>query len=153
MQELLSTINDNLGLFFTGIGLLLGIIENIKKLPFKPITKILQWIGNHTNTELNSKIDQVIMVQDMTSLKLSNLEKANNQEVMDRIRYTIVRFESDLRNLKKSDKRSHEEFIAIFDMIDKYDMLVKKNNITNNKFEKAKDYINKVYNLWYEKVE
>lgn len=153
MTQVLTAINDNLALVFTGIGLLLGIIEKAQKLPFKPLTKIFKWIGNHTNTELNSKIDQVILVQNMTSLKLSKLEKANNQEVVDRIRYTVVRFESDLRNLKKSDKRSQEEFIAIFDMIDKYDMLVKKNNITNNKFEKAKDYINKVYNLWYGKVE
>ena len=76
MTQVLTAINDNLALVFTGIGLLLGIIEKAQKLPFKPLTRIFKWIGNHTNTELNSKIDQVILVQNMTSLKLSKLEKS-----------------------------------------------------------------------------
>ena len=68
---------------------------------------------------------------------------------MDRLRYEILSFERTLRNLKKTETISQEEFITIFDMIEKYHNLIKKHNKMNNKFDKAQEYITQKYDLMY----
>jgi len=44
---------------------------------------------------------------------------------------------------KKSETISQEEFITIFDMIEKYHSLIHKYKKSNSKFEKAQEYIEK----------
>lgn len=143
MNEFLTTINEHLGLILTGVGLIVGILEKAKKIPFKPITKIFKYISKLTrDDEMHNKID-------LMCSGLSDLQKRHDEDEMDRLRYEILGFERTLRNLKKTETISQEEFITIFDMIEKYHNLIKKHHKMNNKFEKAHEYINQKYNLMY----
>ena len=143
MSELLAAINENLGLILTGTGLVVGIIEKAKKIPFKPITKLFKYINKLTrDDEMHNKMDHI-------SSSLIDLQVRHDEDEMDRLRYEILGFERTLRNLKKTETVSQEEFITIFDMIEKYHNLIEKHHKMNNKFEKAQEYINQKYDLMY----
>lgn len=143
MNEILIQINENLALILSMIGLVLGIVEKSKKIPFKPITKALQYISNVCkDEEMHQKMD-------MMSKSILDLQKRHDEDEMDRLRFEILVFERNLRNLKKSETISQEEFITIFDMIEKYHCLIYKYKKLNSKFEKAQEYIEKKYNIMY----
>ena len=143
MSELLSAINENLGLILTGIGLIVGILEKWQKIPFKPFTRLFKYIGNLCrDEEMHRKVDN------MTS-NLIELQKRHDEDEMDRLRYEILGFERTLRNLKKTESVSQEEFITIFDMVEKYHILIEKHHKMNNKFEKAQEYITEKYEIMY----
>lgn len=143
MNQILIQINENLALILSMIGLVLGIVEKSKKIPFKPITKVLQYISNVCkDEEMHKKMD-------IMSKSILNLQKRHDEDEMDRLRFEILVFERNLRNLKKSETISQEEFITIFDMIEKYHSLIHKYKKMNSKFEKAQEYIEKKYNIMY----
>lgn len=143
MSELLAAINENLGLILTGLGLVIGILEKTKKIPFKPLTKICKCISKLTrDDEMHEKID-------LMCSGLIDLQKRHDEDEMDRLKFEILGFERTLRNLKKTETVSQEEFITIFDMIEKYRYLIEKHQKMNNKFEKAQEYISQKYDLMY----
>ncbi len=143
LNNLLNTINDNLAIILTGLGLLLGIIEKSQKLPFNPVSRIFKWLRNNMkDEELYKKVDKI-------NKDLVELQKSKDFDVMESLRFRILDFERVLRNRKKTDIFSKEQFEAIFDMETKYEHLVEKYKIDNNKFVKAKEYINKRYEELY----
>lgn len=143
LNNVLHGINDNLELISIGIVLLLGIIEKSKKLPFNPISKIFKWLRKGLrDEELYNKVDNI-------DKKLVELGNTNDIREMKRLRYEILEFERVLRSYKKNDIISQEQFMTIFDMITDYNKLVRMHKIHNNKFEKAKEYIDKKYNELY----
>ncbi len=143
LNNLLNTINDHLAIILTGLGLLLGIIEKSQKLPFNPVSRIFKWLRNNMkDEELYKKVDKI-------NKDLVELQKSKDFDVMESLRFRILDFERVLRNRKKTDIFSKEQFEAIFDMETKYEHLVEKYKIDNNKFVKAKEYINKRYEELY----
>ncbi len=143
LNNLLNTINDHLAIILTGLGLLLGIIEKSQKLPFNPVSRIFKWLRNNMkDEELYKKVDKI-------NKDLVELQKSKDFDVMESLRFRILDFERVLRNRKKTDIFSKEQFEAIFDMETKYENLVEKYKIDNNKFVKAKEYINKRYEELY----
>ena len=150
INNLLTTINDHLAIILTGLGLLLGIIEKSRKLPFNPVSKIFKWLRNNMkDEELYKKVDNIAKVQEKTNQDLLELQRSKDYDVMESLRFRILDFERVLRNRKKTDVFSKEQFDAIFDMETKYEHLVEKYKIDNNKFVKAKEYINKRYEELY----
>ena len=142
-MQFLNLINDYLALILAGLGLLLGIIEKSQKLPFNPVSRIFKWLKrNMKDEELYKKVDRI-------NHDLIELQKSKDFDVMESLRFRILDFERVLRNSKKSDTFTQEQFISIFDMETKYEHLVEKYKIDNNKFEKAKAYIDKRYNELY----
>ena len=143
LNNLLNTINDHLAIILTGLGLLLGIIEKSQKLPFNPVSRIFKWLRNNMkDEELYKKVDKI-------NKDLVELQKSKDFDVMESLRFRILDFERVLRNRKKTDIFSKDQFEAIFDMETKYEHLVEKYKIDNNKFVKAKEYINKRYEELY----
>lgn len=143
MTKILIAINDNLTLILTGIGIIVAITEKWKKIPFKPFTRLFKYIGNLCrDEEMHQKVDN------MTN-NLTELQKRHDEDEMDRLRYEILGFERTLRNLKKTETVSQEEFITIFDMVEKYHILIEKHHKMNNKFEKAQEYITEKYKIMY----
>ena len=143
LNPILKGINDNLELISIGIVLLLGIVEKSQKLPFNPITKIFKWIKTKMrDEELYKKVDNI-------DKKIIDLQKSEDIREMKRLRYEILEFERILRNCKKSDVISQEQFMTIFDMMSDYEKLVRSHHIKNNKFTKAREYIDKRYNQLY----
>ena len=143
LNNLLNTINDHLAIILTGLGLLLGIIEKSQKLPFNPVSRIFKWLRNNMkDEELYKKVDKI-------NKDLVELQKSKDFDVMESLRFRILDFERVLRNRKKTDVFSKEQFEAVFDMETKYEHLVEKYKIDNNKFIKAKEYINKRYEELY----
>lgn len=150
INDILTKINDNLAIISVGLGILLGIIEKSQKLPFNPISRIFKWIKNNMkDEELYDKVNQIANVQEMTNLKLAEFQRNEDEKEMDRLRFEILDFARVLRNSKKSDVFTEEQFITIFDMETKYEYYVKKYRIENNKFVKAKEYIDKRYEELY----
>ncbi len=144
MNDILVQINDNLTLILTGIGIILGIVEKSKNIPFKPISCLFKNISFMCkDEEIHKKID--IMSKNMEELKIRQ-----DEDEMDRLRYEILKFERNLRNIK-NEIVSQEEIITIFDMIKKYHLLIEKYNKMNSKFEKAQEYITNKYNDMYAK--
>ena len=142
-MQFLNLMNDYLALILAGLGLLLGIIEKSQKLPFNPVSRIFKWLKrNMRDEELYKKVDSI-------NRDLIELQKSKDYDVMESLRFRILDFERVLRNRKKTDIFSKEQFEAIFDMETKYEHLVEKYKIDNNKFMKAKEYINKRYEELY----
>ena len=142
-MQFLNLINDYLALILAGLGLLLGIIEKSQKLPFNPVSMIFKWLRNNMkDEELYKKVDKI-------NKDLVELQKSKDFDVMESLRFRILDFERVLRNRKKTDIFSKEQFEAIFDMETKYEHLVEKYKIDNNKFVKAKEYIDKRYEELY----
>ena len=142
-MQFLNLVNDYLALILAGLGLLLGIIEKSQKLPFNPVSRIFKWLKrNMKDEELYKKVDRI-------NHDLIELQKSKDFDVMESLRFRILDFERVLRNRKKTDIFSKEQFEAIFDMETKYEHLVEKYKIDNNKFVKAKEYINKRYEELY----
>ena len=143
LNPILKGINDNLELISIGIVLLLGIVEKSQKLPFNPISKIFKWIKTKMrDEELYKKVDCI-------GQKIVDLQNTYDKREMEKLRYEILEFERVLRNCKKSDVISQEQFMTIFDMMSDYEELVKLHRIKNNKFAKAREYIDKRYNQLY----
>lgn len=154
MNNLLITLNEYLALILAGIGTIVAIVEKSKKIPFKPFTKLFKYISNACkDEELYNKVDCIVTKQEEVNKKIGELQQRHDEDEADRIRYTVLEFERTLRHLKKNEMVSQEQFITIFDMIEKYHGLINKYHIINSKFEKAEIYINKKYSAMYENIE
>lgn len=154
MNELIMALNDYLLLILAMLGTIVGIVEKSKKLPFKPFTKIFKSISKACkDDELYNKVDRIATRQEEFNDKICELQYRHDEDEADRLRYEILMFERTLRHLKKNETVTQEEFMTIFDMMEKYRVLIKKRNLTNNKFEKAEIYINKKYSAMHEKIE
>ena len=105
LNNLLNTINDHLAIILTGLGLLLGIIEKSQKLPFNPVSRIFKWLRNNMkDEELYKKVDKI-------NKDLVELQKSKDFDVMESLRFRILDFERVLRNRKKTDIFSKEQYL------------------------------------------
>lgn len=123
-KEILSCVNDNLGLILVFLTVSLGIIDKSKKIAGKPITAIFRWIGKIANEDMNKDIQQVKKQQEDINSNMNNLSETLNDlsmTVADNHRKEMKIFISDFANdLRNGIVKSEAQFIAIMEQTKEY---------------------------------
>lgn len=57
MNEVLTTIKDNLTPLLLLLTAVVGVIDNSKKIAAKPLTKFLAWLGSKLNADIIKRLD------------------------------------------------------------------------------------------------
>jgi hypothetical protein len=142
---------------FLGISVLMEFVE---KIPVKPLSIFVKWLGELVNKDVAMKIDELAIEvsklaekdkdQDKKLQKLkSNMddrfeesEKSSSKKEKDRLRGEIISFSDTCR---LGQKHSKAQFENVFRNITSYNNICKTYNFENHYIDQEIEYINEVY--------
>lgn len=130
------------------------IVEFNKRLPWKPITHIIEWFGGALTKNLNTKMEELSKQTKANNEAIIELDKkveerfAENQKEADekeakRLRASIISF-SDACRADAHHSKNH--FENIFRGIDDYNTYCERHHIPNHFINSEVAYITEVYN-------
>ena len=119
----------------------LSVIIQIVPIKLNPWTAILKWIGNKLNKDISDKLNKTVDT-------VERLEKSQDENEKDRIRWEVLDFANSCRN---NIKHTKDEFQHIIELNDKYKRLLKKTDDKNGVFDAEYNYIKKLYTECQEK--
>ena len=124
-QQIFEWCLDNWSFTLFILGMFVQFTPAIK---FSPITAICKWIGRQLNGELLQRMD--------------DLEKNNDENEMDRIKWEIFDFANECRNHIRHTK---DEFQHIISLNTKYHRLLDKYELENGVFDEEYEFILELY--------
>ncbi len=125
MNEIITTIKDNLTLILAFLTLIAGIIDNSKKIAAKPLTGFFKWLGNKLNAEVIESVDEVKKQQ--SEIK----ERQLSQEA-----YSLNEFYQRHIN---GENLTREQYELAIDMFEKH-LAVPANSVNKLHLEVLKNY-------------
>lgn len=137
-----------------GIGAVVSVIvEWNKKIPFHPISYVLNGLGKMFNKDLYSKIEEIEekqMANNKAIIELDKkVEKKFEEKIKDddekeakRLRANIICFSDSCRI---HDKHTKKHFENIFRDYDDYMAFCEKHNIPNHYIDEEYEYIKSIY--------
>lgn len=125
VQQVFEWCLDNWSFVLFVLGMFVQFTPAIK---FSPITAICKWIGKQINGELLQRMD--------------DLEKNEDENEMDRIKWEIFDFANECRNHIRHTK---DEFQHIISMNTKYHRLLDKYGLENGVFDEEYNFILELY--------
>jgi hypothetical protein len=132
LNEIITTIKDNLTLILAFLTLIAGIIDNSKKIAAKPLTGFFKWLGNKLNAEVIESVEEVKKQQGeikerQLSQEASSLnefyQRHINGENLTREQYELAidMFEKHLAVPANSVNKLHLEVLKNYYMSQKWD--------------------------------
>lgn len=132
MNEIITTIKDNLTLILAFLTLIAGIIDNSKKIAAKPLTGFFKWLGNKLNAEVIESVEEVKKQQgEIKERQLSQeayslnefYQRHINGENLTREQYELAidMFEKHLAVPANSVNKLHLEVLKNYYMSQKWD--------------------------------
>lgn len=142
IKEVISTLNENLGLFLALLVTIGGIIENTKITTKKPITALFKWLGEAINKDLIVKVDKINECTIQMGAQIDSLDQKVDANERDRIRHEILSFSNSLR---EGCQHSKDEFQHIQELYYKYHEVLQGNGLITEEYE----YIRCIYKCIY----
>lgn len=105
-----------------------SIFFEVSKIKVNPISFVLRWVGKRMFEPVNGK--------------LNAMEKAIDENEIDRIRWEVLDFANSCRNKRRHTK---DEFDHIISQNDKYHKLLDKYDMENGVFDAEYAYILRLY--------
>ena len=131
MQQILSWLADN----WLAVRGILSVGIQVSPIKWNPWSKIFGWIGKLINADLLKKIE----AQDA---KIVQLQRDNDENEKDRIRYEVLSFANECR---RHIDHTKEEFDHIISLKTKYEQILKRTSDTNGVFTADYEYIIEIY--------
>lgn len=91
---------------------------------------------------LSKTVDEMVQVNVEQNGEMARLNKKIDKNEIDRIRWELFQFARICRN---GQKPSHEEFIHIFKLHQKYNNLIKENGLTNGEMDVEYAFVEQYY--------
>lgn len=139
--NIIKIFNDNAGIISVALIIIVGIIENSKKIALNPLSKFFTWLSKITNKELIEEIKNV--KKDIKSVKkdIQDFKDTEEQRHKTALKCQISDFATDLKNgLPKEET----QFIAIMEQTTEY-----LDKGWNSKIQLDAIYIKKEYEKRY----
>lgn len=129
------------------------VIEFTKKLPWKPLTHIVEWFGSTLTHKLDEKVEllttqtkanneAIIKLDEKVDRQFLENQKEQDEKEAKRLRASIICF-SDSCRIDTQHSKSH--FENIFRDIDDYKTYCEKHDIPNHFIDGEVAYITEVY--------
>ena len=122
---------------------ILGVVVEPTKIKIKPYSLLFKWIGEKINGELREDIKQLDEKIDTVDKKVGGVKTDLQLHVVENQRRTILEFASELR---KSEKKTQEDYNYILKLYDDYEEYTRANNIPNSQIDLAYEFISKKHN-------
>ena len=144
MPEYLKEIIANPELFVNGlvfVSIVLGVVLEASPIPINP----LKWLGNKLNQDLKKDVENLDEKINVLDKRLDKIDEDNLKKNLEAKRNIVLDFADKIRRTEIDklgiEQCTLENFNFIIDVMDDYHKLIVENNITNGKFDAAKDYI------------
>ena len=126
---------------------ILGIVVEPTKIKIKPYSLLFKWIGERINGGIREDIKQLDEKIDTVDEKVDGVKTDLQLHVVENQRRTILEFASELR---KSEKKTQEDYNYILKLYDDYEEYTRVNNIPNSQIDLAYEFICKQYKFYLE---
>lgn len=147
------TVGELVSTIVAIIGVLSVIIEFSKKLPYRPLTAFLVWIGDRITSNLDAKLAElerqtkennqaIINLDNKVERKFKEKQRDDDEKEAKRLRANIISF-SDACRVKVHHTKTH--FENVFRDIDDYNNYCETHDIPNHYIEAEIRYIEDTY--------
>lgn len=109
--------------------------------PWSAFGKLLRAAGKYMNRDILESVNELKTDLKDLSNRTDGISKAVDENEIDRIRYEILTFAS---NLSRGENFTKAEFDRIFKLDEKYHMILKRAKLTNGQVDREMAYITHV---------
>lgn len=129
------------------------IVEKVKSLPFKPWTRLFDWIGKNLNQSVTVRLEQIeeqqkanndaiIELDKKVDRKFEEKQKDDDEKEAKRLRANIIQFADSCR---VGDKHTQSHFENVMRDYSDYEDYCSKHDIPNHYIDSEYKYIEDIY--------